>query len=471
MTQQQQISLLTSIMPEINETHDPRGVMLKCAEAHNLSPAQLEKLGHVYNTAKTLVGLEKQAHRGDSFSIVDVPEMVASYTTFDPSKEVAKGSRKVHQTANRLLKCAEAEGKVGYWTRKFMELGEGGHEKSASAGGVQKGEKLPSILDDIFSKDKRFIYTNVEDGNQWEEIKLPGGANMNSLVKDAAAAMKYVSNQMTKAAEEAREAMVDANEHSRDLVREIKDKLVASGVKEDMWPQMVEDLDDYFEDKVQTIKVAHYIESHLAYDHNCKVPHVDIEKRARRMIARDRHGIFTPADELVECAGAFKDAKELYESLTESFEDDGGQLKLASSKGDSWLAIAKQKGDMMNDYIEAATGLKKKDKQEYEINQAVDAAKDRATLQQLMMSDPVISEADPAEVEDLYNTISSLNPTVAKDPRLMGPVIKESLQYGSIPIQMLKDLVDIDAKRESANKTRYQNELYAKGEVKKVSDK
>lgn len=472
MTQQQQISLLTSIMPEINETHDPRGVMLKCAEKHNLSPAQLEKLGHVYNTAKTLVGLEKQAHRGDSFSIVDVPEMVASYTTFDPEKEVAKGSRKVHQTANRLLKCAADEGRLSYWTRKFMELGGMGQEKSASTEGdrgVTRGDKLPTVLDDLLHGDKRFIYTNEADGNTWEEIPLPGGATMSGVTKSAAASMKYVSSQMKKAAEEAREAMYDASEHSKDLVRGLKEKLVKSGMKEDMWPQMVEDLDDYFSDRVKVEKVAHYIASHLEYDHNCRVPEVNLEKRAKRMIARDRYGIFKVAEELIECADAFKDAKELYESLTEGAdeEDTSGELKLASSTGDDFTQLVKDRGKGMSDFIEAATGLKKKDKQEFEVNEAVDSAKDRATLQQLLMSDPVIAEADPNEVQDLFTTISSLNPTVAKDVNLMGPVIKESLQYGSIPIQMLKDLVSIDAQKQQAEVSRHKNEEYAKGDNRK----
>lgn len=439
MTQQQQINLLTSIMPEISETHDPRGVMLKCAKEHNLSPAQLEKLGHVYNTAKTLVGLEKQAHRGDSFSIVDVPEMVASYTTFDPTKEVAKGSKEVHRRANRLLKYAEAD-ETGYWTRKFMRLGKG-VEKAASA-------KLPTILDDIWEKGKRVVVTNEADGNQWEEIPLPGGARLNSVVKSAAAGMKYVASQMTKAAEDAREAMVDANETSRRMVKEIKDVLVKSGRKEEVWKEMVEDLDDYFSDsREKSASLAHYIESHLEYDHQCRVPHIDLEKRAgRRMIARDRHGIFERADEILECAGAFKEAKALYESLTEA---SGEGEESEEEKVAALLSAMKQPVEAARMLDIPTTKEQKKWKEE-----AQSRAKQTAALQQLLLSDPVLQEADPHEVEDIYNTVSSLNSTIASDPKLLGPVLKESLQYGSVPIQMLKDIVSIDKDRQQAEKYR-----------------
>lgn len=496
MTQQQQISLLTSIMPEINETHDPKGVMLKCAKKHNLSPAQLEKLGHVYNTAKTLVGLEKQAHRGDSFTIVDVPEMVASYTTFDPSKEVAKGSKDVHRTANRLMKYAEApDGEPGYWTRQFLSISRQ-QEKSASV-------KFPSILDDIFEKNKRFHFTDEADGNQYEEIKLPGGANLNTILKSAAASAQYVSHQMEKAAEEAREAMYGASERSRDLVREIKEKLIKSGMKDDTWQEMVYDMDDYFNDRVKSASVCHYIESHLDYDYNCKVRPVDLEKRAGvRTLARDRHGIFEKVDEIVECSEIFKEAKALYEALKEPLASNepvtretvaelAAMMKsgagASSKKKDSDAAAASKRGnealansafdlasrgmnsmsdailhgtknrlDAAQDAVDVANafGVKtERDLRKVKEN-ATEQARTVAALQQLMLTDPVIAEADPYQVEDIYNTISSLNSTIARDPNLLGPILKESLQYGSIPLQTLKDIVSVDKDRQQADKYR-----------------
>ena len=59
------------------------------------------------------------------------------------------------------------------------------------------------------------------------------------------------------------------------------------------------------------------------------------------------------------------------------------------------------------------------------------------TLQQLMLSDDVISEADPAEVRKLFNTLASISPTLATDPGKMGPALKEALQYGSVPVNIL----------------------------------
>ena len=103
MNQRETINLLNSIMPDIISSKDPEGTMLKCAEAHNLSPAQLEKLGQTFNTAKTIVGLEKQANRGDSFKIVDVPSLISKYATYSPEKTLSNKSKKVHEKVDSLF--------------------------------------------------------------------------------------------------------------------------------------------------------------------------------------------------------------------------------------------------------------------------------------------------------------------------------------------------------------------------------
>jgi hypothetical protein len=45
----------------------------------------------------------------------------------------------------------------------------------------------------------------------------------------------------------------------------------------------------------------------------------------------------------------------------------------------------------------------------------------------LITGDPIIAEADPNEVLELYQTISSISPTFAKDHRMMATALKEAL--------------------------------------------
>jgi hypothetical protein len=76
-------SWFEGLIPEIKETGDPHGTIIKFAEEKNLAPALMERLGYIYNTAKTVNYLDKSASssRGESFTILDVESMVKEYTS------------------------------------------------------------------------------------------------------------------------------------------------------------------------------------------------------------------------------------------------------------------------------------------------------------------------------------------------------------------------------------------------------
>jgi uncharacterized protein YoxC len=78
------------------------------------------------------------------------------------------------------------------------------------------------------------------------------------------------------------------------------------------------------------------------------------------------------------------------------------------------------------------------------IDKAVQTAARDATLQRLMLTDDIIREADPYEVQDIYHAIADLSPSLANNPVLMSTLIKESLQYGALPIQTIKDIANVE---------------------------
>ena len=85
-------SWFEGLIPEIKKTGDPSGAILKFASEKNLAPALVERLGYIYNTAKTVNYLDKSAadKRGNSFKILDVPELIKNYT----SKQAKAGDHK-----------------------------------------------------------------------------------------------------------------------------------------------------------------------------------------------------------------------------------------------------------------------------------------------------------------------------------------------------------------------------------------
>jgi hypothetical protein len=76
MNQRQAVDVVESLLP-LMKGKDPSEVFVKYAAERHLSPAQLERLGQVFNTASTLYSMEKSAT--EIPHLIDVPEMVASY--------------------------------------------------------------------------------------------------------------------------------------------------------------------------------------------------------------------------------------------------------------------------------------------------------------------------------------------------------------------------------------------------------
>src|ERR1019366_5228122 len=94
-------------------TKDPEQSILKFASTNNLAPAQVEMLGQLFNTAKTLSHLEKSASRGASFPIIDVPKMVSSYLELPDTKEETLTGKQADMSLPACLRGWESIGMEG----------------------------------------------------------------------------------------------------------------------------------------------------------------------------------------------------------------------------------------------------------------------------------------------------------------------------------------------------------------------
>lgn len=72
-------------MPDIRQGGRADSVLLKHAKDTNMPPAQLEKLAHVVNTMRTVNFIDKAADaKGSTFDLVDVPGLMSAYQTYEP---------------------------------------------------------------------------------------------------------------------------------------------------------------------------------------------------------------------------------------------------------------------------------------------------------------------------------------------------------------------------------------------------
>lgn len=94
MDHTQILALIDNVLPDIKSTGHPESVLLKYAQANNLSPAQLARAGQTYNTMMALTTQTKAANRGDAFYLLDVPHMLDEFTKYTPPKEASAGMQK-----------------------------------------------------------------------------------------------------------------------------------------------------------------------------------------------------------------------------------------------------------------------------------------------------------------------------------------------------------------------------------------
>lgn len=463
MDQQAHIRLLNSIMPEIAETRNPEAVLLKCAKAHNLTPAMLEKLGHVFNTTKTLVGLEKMANRGDSFSIVNVPEMVSKYTTYDPSAPLTVEDKKVHQKVEKLTKYA---GENAQW----REIINSGMQKAAGANDwiFESPKELPDmgalLREAMNDRGGDLVFQNADEG-EWKEIDM-GIATPMDVTFDKAASADIERKPMYEVRpiyKEAANALEDAILEGKANIME-KYAALRSYVEwtPSVWTEIAEDAVSVMgkEAAVKAIKDAEeYMEGRM-----CRVPAFDIEKMAFfPALPRDRHDKVDLLLEADEISKMVKQAEAELAELEETFEGYTKEVKgLVNIKTNELLegiqnpneksAMFKVLPDMMtgakntwdtvgtvSELMGSSSGARQK-----KIDKAVQTAARDATLQRLMLTDDIIREADPYEVQDIYHAIADLSPSLANNPVLMSTLIKESLQYGALPIQTIKDIANVE---------------------------
>lgn len=524
--------MMESVLPAIVKSGDPEGELLKCASAHNLPIAQVEKLGQVFNTYKTLTGLSVQKNRGDSFSIVDVPSLVEKYASYNPKKVLKK---QASGNTEGTVKYADSDG----WKRMF--------DRDADSYKITTGSKDDMVhsLRDIMDAAKADIAGGVVSDNQNSFREFHDMKGHYDITFDKRASVKQYK--------EIESTLKVAEEDARQIAHEIKQAVAEKCASimgrlnpdEGRWAEAVEDIYDvYGKDAANAI---HTVENYFDSRHHRFTP-ADLTKRAfAQPVVEDRHGVFGDIEEIMKLdklADRMGDEFFKRAATVTSADLDVKINKLTNqlSGVDNWLnslsptsknvsavdiRTNKELADMLKNRISAltserdklreaennqqivenyekipvndrfkpkgeateaaikaldeatapvknllsgmkspyynqhytmsgrfnyATGGAKKiidaiagdkfndRKRQLDLGKAKTQAKMDSALQQLMLSDPVISKADPTEVQDLFNSIKELSPVLATNPTLMGPTLKEALQVGGIPIQLLSEV-------------------------------
>ena len=475
MNQMEILRRLDTIIPEITRTKDPEGVMLKYASKENFAPAQLEKLGHVFNAAKTLAFMDKSANRGGSFSLVDVPEMVGKFTS--PSVKKASASRTTLQS-QEITKSASA---VKEFDRvpNFMTLhlkqdiiikeasapvDEVALRKQASivkAASEREKAMLQEILgeaDESFNKlmDKMAMELHQRDIKfskvESDMIDLYGEVG----VKAASACSSFLTKKRFK-----HDRASDSRKPSRlpydstglaEIMKEASDVML---FKEATVKYAAEVLDEPivkspegFQAEDQKAKLQKHNEEPKREPEESPQAEPDSAPRTDRVgTTAGRAAASIPSKKRKE---EDSPVKSIVDAIREGMRDRHTRNSEKPTDRSMGLdALPLHGGKQLIDSFGSS-----KNHTQMKVDEAHDDAKFSTTLQRLLITDPIISEHDPDDVASLASSIRAVAPDGARDPNYLRFALREALQYGALPSHTYKDMADAQNKIDSSRKSR-----------------
>lgn len=508
------IKVIERLAPQINSSQDPKGTLIKFATDNNLSPAELERLGQVFNSAKTLSHLEKSANRGDSYDLLDVEDLVSSFTS--------------HETPTVVEKSASTQIRNGGALPNFFDIET--LEKQA-------GEKeLHPVAESIFRNQraqqeqelKEFrseIPTTIHD-LKTEVVKMA-----NAIVRDLYLSNKDAKTVFTKLAEDS-QASVDSNKDAIEFL--CKKAFTYFGeVKVDMEKvasrKVVTDTTGLLkqaEEMQDMINVMHELDQILksaAPKFGKQRPKKDKENEEGNV--NDDSAEYTFFERVLNSDDEPPDTEEIpVQPIAEEREEGKkyelselpiGSLAYSSPKSTGNENRKPQQGPIIDveptlnesilDYMMARSqnipeeedstfrkgvtdttlaalektksivdslydsrvknmlNLKGQTQRGY-VNAGVDKAlssiQTAAAIQELM-NDPIISAHSPSTVVSIYNSLAQVNPTMMRDKNVAKFALREALQYEGVTPHTYGQLVEIDKDKSDTLK----NDLMARKEI------
>tara|TARA_B100000035_G_scaffold305403_1_gene306204 strand:- start:2130 stop:3632 length:1503 start_codon:yes stop_codon:yes gene_type:complete len=478
------------ILPEIKETNDVRGTMLKFANEKNMAPALLEKLGHVYNTAKTVTYLDKCASqnkgRGETFDVLDIPSLIEEYTEKKASDHEFSNNNFSSLSSGRFTDLFE--GKVTFDDLNSLQESDDYKEvkiasdqrlawkkDSIKIANVTQAEQL--IFD--AKEDNRKVASEISDyirdsynETSFEAIEQDAKYYFGDCVKSAcdyvASYMEGINYSVKRASDSGKPRLITDNTFLLKFAF-IQDNLNTQEQAEDF-------VADHTPKKKETEKLANskYPLSQDEYqalqDRKLKA---EVEKKEKELTRLDEEeetlavedttagGTDNNLDALKEdftlpAELGIKGVKKMYSGATDVLGSARKSLGLDKNIPDTVSSIR----DTLTNFVEdIAPG---KNEGQALIDRELDEAKYTSVLQDLIITDPILSEEDEDKVVDLYNTIKSVAPEMAKDKNVARVILRSAVQYDGIAAPDLAQLVEAERsiQRSRANASALESSKY-----------
>ncbi len=518
MQHDQIIKTLEGLIPKGVE-QGPENVLLKYASDNNLAPAQLERLAQMYNVAMTLNFMDKSANRGGSFNVIDVPDLLSKFTDPVASKEAALPDEWSAWFDNTSMNKAASAFREADNADDFIALARGtntttndivfneAYEKYATVTSAGFWEGLAEEATTRFELDSvnQMIYDAEEDFRKVAhtiEDLVRTGADFQEMAIEAQSLYKADGVKAANALHNyLKHTGLVGDSCSRGAVRIIKDtwkseslfkeaaealsKIASARNYLEFCKESAGQLDNSLGNAFDAASKGKSKNSKPVKDKPKKdKPEKDKPKGPKRAGPEpdtsntpQKGGGGPPKNprRLTGTGEATPTGAALDVSM---FDTPLGKGPAASDEeGDATktlmdLAGAAREGIQgitdpetytqgmgFDTHLQKLKGLGSGvNKTQKGIDQALSDAQGVTTVQRLMMTDPIISKADPELVVSLTNTLAKASPQVRNDPNLLRMALREAIQYEAIPMHTFKDLIEMEQRSQATRDLKQKNE-------------
>lgn len=431
--------LIDDVAPRVRRTGDPEGELVKFANEKNLSPALLEGLAQLFNTAKTLSFMDKAANRGESFPLVDVQNVVSQYVEV-PASKLASDPDGWLQTDAKLKPAAKMP--------SFFELPENDGlefevDKSASVtkpASTRRSENPAAIarlnlatLSQVkfdCEQDARYLMDRLVKKARREGLDFP------SIELDSLA---ILGDAAKPALDETAAYLADHHITVKRATYDGKPRLVDC-------PEVVEI--EFIANAISRIKEANVMAQEMAEES---------AKTASALLEEENESPKAPVQDPKGSRGP---------SVTSpvalpKFEMGDASKSPLKTAPDAMFELLKPTRDFF--FKNVAKHLTTPNHDHLEVDSALNDAQHLSLLQNLMMTDDVLSEADPDQVVSAYNTIRQTAPDLAKDINVMRVALRSAVQHEGIDPFTIKGIAETELARQKVQHGISQQRDRAKG--------
>lgn len=479
--QHQIITWLEDLIPEINETKDPEGVILKFASEQNLKPAVMEKLAQVFNTAKTLNYLDRTTEaRGATFSLVDPESIVAKYTCVDTNVKSASVRPTEHSYENDPYKFPDIFGTMegsyldgdtsleneGY--SHYFNVKKAHYDKSVARANIMTLEQIAFDIEEdlrndmyklanIFRSQKDFDF---EDFEKRAKALYPEYTAHIDTVADFLASTKL---RVKRATEEYSGRLVKDNLGEIELFKQvvyntellksandlIKESVTATKPKIEPKPDVETTPERRRENDPSRSRRRENEHSGRGHDYNDPdSPWRD--KADDKRIVINNQVTSTGGGGGGDSgggggnggggSGGGDNSYGLSVALTNIFDPITGGL-LSGNPNFYGEKIMELFGGGIN-------------QKQLDVDAAAAQVRSEIALNTLLMTDPVIADADEELVREYFDTLSKVAPEVTRDINVLRSMLRQQVHFGGIDYPTVKDLSSTEKQLAEARELR-----------------